>query len=97
MVAVGSSDVHPFTVGGTTGGEVDVTLTTATPSVPLAISVGTPNGSACAAVAGGTVVAAPGTTAQLSGIMSPATYCVAVFDPGNLRQSVSYTVTVVHP
>ena len=57
--------------------------------------VGTP-ASRQAAVARVRAVAA-GTTAQLSGVMSPLTYCIELYDPGNLTQSVSYTVTVVHP
>jgi hypothetical protein len=93
-VAVKGTDSHTFTVAG--AGEVDVTLTTANPSVPLGLLVGTSSGSDCVAVANGSVVASPGTTAQLSGVMSPASYCVAVFDVGGATQSVSYTVTVAH-
>jgi len=93
-VAVKGSDIHAFTVSAS--GQVDVTLTTANPSVPLGLLIGTASGSACAAVAGGSVVASPGSTAQLSGFLSPAAYCVAAFDPGGLAQSVSYTVTVAH-
>ncbi|HZT77001.1 MAG TPA: hypothetical protein VFA27_10105 [Vicinamibacterales bacterium] len=94
-VAVKGSDPHSFTVNA--AGQVDVTLTAATPNVPLGLSVGTSGGSGCVAVAGGSVVTTAGTVAQLSGVLSPATYCVAVFDVGNLSQSVSYTVTVAHP
>jgi len=95
-VPVKGTDMHAFTVGSS-GGEVDVTLTAATPSVTLGLSVGTASGSTCATVAGGSVAVGPGTTAQLSGVMSPASYCVAVFDIGNDTQPVSYTVTVAHP
>jgi len=95
-VPVKGSDMHAFTVGSS-GGEVDVTLTAATPSVTLGLAVGTASGSTCATVAGGSVAVGPGTTAQLSGVMSPASYCVAVFDIGNDTQPVSYTVTVAHP
>ncbi len=94
-VAVKGTDPHTFTVAAS--GQVDVTLTAATPSVPLGLSVGTNAGSGCAAVAGGSVVASPGTVAQLSGVMSPGTYCVAAFDIGTLSQPVSYTVSVAHP
>ena len=94
-VAVKSSDAHSFTVASS--GQVDVTLTSATPALPMGVSVGTTSASGCAAVAGGSAVASAGTTAQLSGVMSPATYCVAVFDIGNATQAVAYTVTVAHP
>ena len=93
-VAVKGTDAHNFTVNSS--GEVDVTLTVTNPSVTMGLSVGVPNGSACPAIGGGSVVANAGSTAQLSGVLSPATYCVAVFDIGNQSQSVSYTVTVAH-
>jgi hypothetical protein len=93
-VAVKGTDSHTFSVAAS--GEVDVTLTTANPSVPLGLMVGTSSGSDCVAVAGGSAVVSPGATAQLSGVMSPASYCVAVFDVGTDTQSVSYTVTVAH-
>ena len=93
-VAVKSSDTHSFTVAAS--GQVDITLTAATPSVALGLSVGTNGASGCVAVAGGSVVASAGSVAQLSGVMSPGTYCVSAFDVGNDTQSVSYTVTVAH-
>jgi hypothetical protein len=94
-VAVKGVDTHTFTVSAS--GEVDVTLTAANPSVALGVSVGTSSGSGCAAVLNGSVVVSVGTSVQLAGVVSPATnYCVAVFDNGNLTQSVSYTVTVAH-
>ncbi len=92
----GAPDSHTFTVGA--AGQVDITLTTTTPAgATLGVAVGTTTASGCAAVANGSVVAAAGSVAQLSGVLSPAAYCVAVFDVGNLTQSVSYTVTVAHP
>ena len=93
-VAVKGTDVHSFTVNSS--GQVDVTLTAANPAVTMGLSIGVPNGSACPAIAGGSVVANAGSTAQLSGILSPATYCVAAFDIGSQSQPVSYTVTVAH-
>jgi hypothetical protein len=30
-------------------------------------------------------------------VLSPATYCVSLFDIGTQSQPVSYTVTVAHP
>ena len=93
-VAIKGSDTHSFTVN--VSGQVDVTLTAATPSVALGLSVGTTAASGCAAVAGGSVGASAGSVAQLSGVLSPGTYCVAAFDIGSETQPVSYTVTVAH-
>ncbi len=94
-VSVKGTDTHSFTVSA--AGQVDVTLTSTAPAVAIGVAVGTTSASGCAAVAGGSVLASAGTTAQLSGVLSPATYCVSVFDVGNDTQSVSYTVTVAHP
>jgi len=95
-VPVKSSDMHSFTVSA--AGQVDITLTSTTPAgAALGLSVGTAAASGCSAVAGGSVVASAGSVAQLSGVLSPATYCVALFDIGGQSQPVSYTVTVVHP
>ena len=94
-VQVKGSDMHTFTVQNS--GQVDVTLTTTTPAATLGIAVGTPSGSACPAIPGSSASAVAGATAQVSGILSPASYCVVLFDAGSLAQAVSYTVTVVHP
>jgi hypothetical protein len=94
-VAVGGADTHSFTVAAT--GNVDVTLTSATPSVVMGVSVGTPGTDRCIAVAGGSTQTAAGSSVQLSGIASPGTMCVDVHDAGGQPAPVSYTVTVTHP
>ncbi len=95
-VPVGGHDFHSFTV--TASGQIDVTLTTATPaSAVMGISIGTPGDTVCPAVAGGSVRAAAGSTAQLSGMASPGTLCVDVKDVGGQASTVSYSVSVLHP
>ena len=95
-VAVGGADSHSFTIAAT--GNVDVTLTAATPpdSVVMGLSIGTP-GSRCVPVAGGSTQTAAGSSVQLSGIASPGTMCVDVHDVGGHSAPVNYTVTVTHP
>ena len=96
-VPVGGHDFHSFTVSAS--GQIDVTLTAATPpsTVVMGLSIGTPGDGVCPAVAGGSVKTAAGATAQLSGIGSPGTLCVDVKDAGGQTATVSYTVTVLHP
>lgn len=96
-VAVGGSDVHSFAV--TVTGLIDVTLTAAAPppAIVMGVSIGTPADGTCTALAGASVHASAGASAQLSGLTSPGTLCVDVHDVGNQTEPVSYTVTVTHP
>jgi len=96
-VQVRSSDMHTFTVAAS--GQVSVTLTAAGPpaTIPMGIGIGTPGDSACGIITGASVTAAAGTNAQLTGVVSPGTLCVSVFDVGNQTAAVTYTVNVAHP
>jgi hypothetical protein len=96
-VAVGGADSHSFTIATT--GDVDVTLTAATPpaTVVMGVSIGMPGTDRCVAVAGGSTLTAAGSSVQLSGIASPGTMCVDVHDAGGQSAPVTYTVTVTHP
>jgi len=92
-----SFDMHTFTVSAS--GQVLVTLTAAGPpaTIPMGVGIGTPADSACGIITGGSVTTAAGTNAQLTGIVSPGTLCVSVFDVGNQTAAITYTVTVSHP
>jgi len=96
-VQVRSSDMHPFSV--TASGQVSVTLTAAGPpaTIPMGVGIGTPADAACGIITGGSVTAVAGTNAQLTGVVSPGTLCVLVFDVGNQTSAITYTVTVSHP
>lgn len=96
-VAVGGSDFHSFPV--TVTGQIDVTLTAATPpsTIVMGINIGIPADGKCPALAGATTKASAGASVQLSGLASPGTLCVAVRDLGTQTAPVSYTVTVTHP
>ena len=49
------------------------------------------------AVTGTTGVGVAGASIQLSGTVTvPGTYCVEVYDLGNLVESVAYTINVLH-
>jgi hypothetical protein len=95
-VEVGGSGMSTFSV--TMSGQVTVTLTSAGPPSTIAegLGVGTPANSACGILPGGSVTVAAGSSAQLSGVVSPGTYCVTVYDVGNQTAPITYAVTVVH-
>lgn len=96
-VAVGGRAMHSFTVAQP--GQVSVTLTAASPpaSVVLGLGIGLPGDSTCGLLPGGSTTASAGSAAQLTGVLTPASFCVSVYDVGNQTAAVSYTVTVAHP
>jgi hypothetical protein len=80
---------------------VQIGLTSVAPlaTMALGVSVGSWNGTTCGTKIAENDNARSGTTA-LSGIAAAAgSYCVQVFDSGNIPDtwSVSYTVQVTHP
>jgi len=76
-------------------GGIRVSLTSVSPPASVGIGVGTPSGANCLLLDNLTVVAGPNT--QMTGTATvTGTFCVAVFDAGNLVESVNYTVVVVH-
>ena len=93
-VAAHTATWHTFTVK--TAGSVDVTLTSLTPLPTSAIGVGigtTPiNGCQVQAwnnaAVQGTVLTAP---------INTGTFCVTVYDVGNVTDGATYTLTVLHP
>ncbi len=80
-----------------TAGEIQVTLTSVTPSIVIGVGVGIPqsNGSACSLSK--SVEAAAGNSPQLTTTADPGSYCVKVFDTGQIQESASFSVTVTHP
>jgi hypothetical protein len=97
-VAVGGSDVHPFTVN-LSNGQVTATLTAAAPpaTIAMGLGIGTYSSGTCTLLTNGYVVTPASTVAQLAGSgFTSGTYCVAVFDAGNQLAEVTYSVTVTH-
>jgi hypothetical protein len=89
--------VHPFTV--TTTGTVTISLTDVAPlaTMSIGVGIGTWDGTTCTSVSKNDNARA-GSTA-LSGTVATGSYCVRVYDSGNIPDgaSVTYTVQVVHP
>ena len=108
--AVTSTDAFSGTVGqsGTTGfpftvsttGAVTIGLTSVAPLSTMALGVGiaTSDGTTCGSSISKNDNARSGTSA-LAGTATSGSYCVVVYDSGNVPEgwSVSFTVQVVHP
>src|SRR5258707_7132124 len=89
-----ASDGHLVTVAK--DGNIDVTLTTLTPTTTITVGLGVGN-----PVAEGCSLLIYNNGAQagtlLSGSAGPGSYCVIVYDVGNVTNTLSYTISVVHP
>jgi hypothetical protein len=90
-----STNSHPFVVNQVGG--ISVTLTTVTPVIQLSIGIGTPSTTTGLCVVNNLVTTGAGTTPQLSGTATiPGNYCLSVHDPGNVIDTATYTVTILH-
>jgi hypothetical protein len=89
-------DFHTFAVAQS--GTASVTLTAAGPpaTIFMGVGIGTPSATTCAVISGDSTIAPASATAQLSGSLSPGSYCVQVYDVGNQAAPVTYSVTVAH-
>jgi hypothetical protein len=91
------SSTNPFTVSVT--GSVKIQLTSVAPlaTMALGVEIGTWNGTICTTITKNDN-ARSGTTA-LTGTAAAGSYCVNVYDSGNIPEasSVDYTIQVLHP
>jgi len=87
-------DSHSFVVNNS--GEVDATLTSLSPqsTITVGFGLGQPTTTGCSLFSY-TESARVGSV--LSGTIGTGSYCVTVYDVGNVSGSESYTVTVAHP
>jgi hypothetical protein len=101
LTSRGASQFFSFTVS--TAGDVNLTLasvtTAATPgtslNLPLGLGLGMPVGTDCNLTQQTTT--GPGLVPQVTGSnVSAATYCVKVFDVGNLTVPVNFAVRITH-
>jgi hypothetical protein len=85
-----------FTVTVTQTGPVTVTLTTMSPSVAMGLGIGTASGTTgCTLTSSNTSVLA-GSVPQLTVTEPAGTYCISLYDVGNLTGTATFTVTVSH-
>ena len=87
------ANTHSFTVSEIGG--LRVSLTSLQPGAAVGLGVGTFGAGSCTVI--DHISAVAGASIQMSGTVTvPGTYCVEVYDLGNLVESVSYTVNVLH-
>jgi hypothetical protein len=90
---VAGVNTHQFTV--TTVGGVKITLSSLAPGASVGLGVGTPSIGSCSVIDHVTAVA--GQSVLLSGTATvPGSYCVTIFDLGNLVEPAVYTINVLH-
>ncbi len=87
-------DSHSFTVNN--AGDVVATLTALSPQTTITVGfgLGQPTSTGCSLYSY-SESARIGTV--LSGTIGAGTYCVTVYDVGNVQGSDTYTLTVMHP
>jgi hypothetical protein len=96
LVTVGGTAAHTFPVD--TAGTITMTLTAATPSIPLGLAIGIPGEATSICSLSRSVEAAAGAAAQLTVDVDPGSYCVEVYDTGHVTDpGASFSVTIVHP
>jgi hypothetical protein len=87
------ANTHSFSVA--TIGGLKVSLTSLVPGAAVGLGVGTFGVGTCTII--DRIEAVAGASIQLSGTVTvPGTYCVEVFDLGNLVEPVAYTINVLH-
>ncbi|HVO09324.1 MAG TPA: hypothetical protein VMX54_01110 [Vicinamibacteria bacterium] len=93
-LAQGTSASSTFTVG--TAGTVTITLVSLSPqtTITMGVGIGTPSASVCVVNAAQDDVKV-GASIQAS--LNPGTYCVLLYDLGNMSGPDAYSLTVVHP
>lgn len=91
-VAQSSSATHTISVAGE--GDLHVTLSNLDPTATVGLGIGQPSDAGCTLLASN-AAATSGTNLSLE--VEPGSYCVSVYDVGNLSSSATYSLTVTHP
>ena len=96
-LGVGGSAFYSFNIAA--NGTVNVTLNSVSgngvpPTVQLGLGIGTPAGVDCSTTS--TVTAGAGAGPQLTGTFGPGSFCVRVYDVGNLPATATFRVTIAH-
>jgi hypothetical protein len=87
------ANTHQFTVAAVGG--VKVSLASLQPGALVGLGVGTPSTGSCSVI--DHIQAVAGAAVQLSGTATvPGSYCVVIYDLGNLVEPTAYTINVLH-
>jgi hypothetical protein len=92
-LGVSGSNTHPITVQ--TVSKFVVTLVSIDPAVPIGVAVGSLSNGTCVALSTNATVHDPGTVA-VSGTALAGSFCVEVYDVGNVVDTLTYTISVAH-
>ncbi len=92
-LAAGGVDAHTFTVAQ--AGALTVTLTTLSPqgTITVGLGLGQPSGTTCSLISTDNT-AKMGSVEQTT--LDVGSYCVGIYDIGNVQGSDTYTLTVSH-
>ncbi len=63
----------------------------------VGLGVGTPNASSGCALTSSTTSAVASSTPQISVTENPGSYCIQIFDVGNLTAPSTFTISIAHP
>jgi hypothetical protein len=90
----GSAAFHAFTVAQQ--GTLTATLTSLSPQTTITVGfgIGQPTGTTCTLLS---TLETAKVGSVLSGTIAPGSFCVQVYDIGNVQVSDDYTITLVHP
>jgi hypothetical protein len=90
----GGAAFHNFTV--TQQGTLTATLTNLTPQATITVGfgIGQPIGTTCTLLS---TLETAKVGSVLSGTIAPGSFCIQIYDIGNVQGSDDYTITLVHP
>jgi hypothetical protein len=97
VLAAGGATSRTFVA--TQAGAVTVGLSDANPDVKVGLGLGVPNGQGTICSLTYSVTTSKSTVAQISTTADQGSYCVEVFDVGNVpaKSAIAFQITVVHP
>lgn len=95
--SLGQQDTKLYTFTVSQAGTVSITLTSLSPAtVAVGLGIGTPNGTTSCTLISANPAAMAGTTPQITATESPGSYCVDIYDVGNLTGTSTFSITIVH-
>ena len=78
-------------------GTVTVTLSVLSANVAVGLGIGTPSGATACTLTSSNASTLAGSTPQITGTQPAGTYCVSVYDVGNLTTTATFSIIVSHP
>ena len=94
-LSVKSSASRTFTAAQ--AGTVTVTLTSLGTTAPVGMGLGVPSAGVANCTLTTSIRTTAGTTPQISAQVDAGSYCAAIFDVGNLTDTIGFEMSIVHP